>query len=177
MTRMYLAMVMGSRLDGSGSFDTMYGRAPNDRFRYTSKLKEGKRAVTHWEILARGAICSLVRVRLQTGRTHQIRVHFSDVGHPIVGDPLYGKSLKGFDTSRNPLEGRAISSQKRQALHALVLQFNHPASGERMHFYAPVHEDMGRAAQAAFGTEIWTEIEQEFGSITVESVDTTPPNN
>ena len=110
MKRVYLAMVMGSRLEGREVFSTLYGRAPNDRFRYSSKVREGKHAVTHWEIVARGAICSLVRVQLETGRTHQIRVHFADHGHPIVGDPLYGKSLKGFDTSRNPIEGRAISS-------------------------------------------------------------------
>jgi len=169
MTRMYLAMVMGSRLEGGGSFDTFYGRAPNDRFRYTSKLRDGKRATTHWEVLYRGAICSLVRVKLETGRTHQIRVHFSDNGHPIVGDPLYGKSLKGFDTSRNPKEGRAISSQKRQALHALVLEFVHPATQERMRFFADVPTDMGRAAQAAFGDDVWAEIKEEFGESTASS--------
>lgn len=163
MTRIYVAMVMGSRLEGSGSFDTLYGRAPNDRFRYSSKVRTGKTATTHWKILARGTICSLVQVRLESGRTHQIRVHFSDHGHPVVGDPLYGKSLKGFDTSRNPKEGRAISSHKRQALHALILELVHPRTEEKHRFFAPVHPDMHQAAQAAFGANIWEEIKEELG--------------
>lgn len=162
MKRVYLAMVMGSRLEGRGHFSTLYGRAPNDRFRYSSKVREGKHAVTHWEIVARGAICSLVRVQLETGRTHQIRVHFADHGHPIVGDPLYGKSLKGFDTSRNPVEGRAIASHPRQALHALQLEFVHPTSHLSMRFHAEVPSDMRQAATAAFGDAIWEQVREEF---------------
>ncbi len=174
MKRIYLAMVMGSRLEGKGNFETLYGRAPADRIRFSSKIRTGKWAKTHWQILARGTICSLARVQLETGRTHQIRVHFADHGHPVVGDPLYGKSLKGFDTSRNPHEARSIATMKRQALHASLLALNHPTTNERMQFVAPVSPDIRKAACGAFGEDIWELLVRDFGVKLDAEVDTLP---
>ena len=137
-------MVMGSRLEGRGHFSTLYGRAPNDRFRYSSKVREGKHAVTHWEIVARGAICSLVRVQLETGRTHQIRVHLTSQNHPLVGDPQYGASRLHRFRSVSSTVKAGFEQFQRQALHAKELGFEHPITKRYVQFETPLPEDMNR---------------------------------
>ena len=124
LCREYEAVVNGVFRDAQGTVDRPIGRHPTDRKRMAVTEKNSKRAVTHWEVLAVYRGYSLVRCRLETGRTHQIRVHMASLGHPLLGDGLYGARCpdKG-------LEG--------QCLHARRLTLIHPRTGEEMHFEAP----------------------------------------
>ena len=120
-------------------YETLIGRHPTDRKRFSSKVRVGKRAVTHvvCERALRGA--ALVRCRLETGRTHQIRVHMADHGYPLLADPVYGRSPK------DPLLREAAIAVGRQALHARVLGFVHPVRGETLRFEVPPPDDFARA--------------------------------
>jgi 23S rRNA pseudouridine1911/1915/1917 synthase len=141
LTRRYLALVEGVVAE-SGSFRTRYGRDPRERKKFSSRVVAGKRAVTHWTVVERLAGATLIEVRLETGRTHQIRVHFADHGHPVVGDRTYGRRPRS-----EPL--RAVAEQLgRQALHAAVLGFVHPATGATLELTTPPPEDMQRAIAA-----------------------------
>jgi 23S rRNA pseudouridine1911/1915/1917 synthase len=129
--REYVAICLGKVV--ARTFETMHGRHPKDRMKFSSKVKIGKRAVTHvrpLETLAKGAI-TYVACRLETGRTHQIRVHLSDAGTPILGDPLYGGKAP-----KHPLFREAAETLGRPALHARVLGFVHPVTGESLRFEA-----------------------------------------
>lgn len=127
LTRAYLALVHGGFQQDSGSIDLPIGRHPVDRKRMTVTEKNGRDAVTHWKVLERMGVYTLVECRLETGRTHQIRVHMSHKGHPIVGDPVYGRKKEAFSLSG-------------QLLHAYLVGFIHPRTGEYMEFSAPVPE-------------------------------------
>lgn len=129
ITRRYLALVEGV-LPERGSFSTRYGRHPSDRKRFTARSGK-KHAVTHYRIIERLSGATLVEVRLETGRTHQIRVHFSEAGHPLLGDPLYGRP------PRSPEVRRVARSLTHQALHARLLGFVHPITGEQIVRAAP----------------------------------------
>ena len=124
LSRVYLALVNGVPREEAGVIDRPIGRHPVDRKRMAVNEKNGKRAVTHWTLLERCRGYALLECRLETGRTHQIRVHLASVGHPLLGDGLYGARCpdKG-------LEG--------QCLHARALTLVHPRSGERLRFEAP----------------------------------------
>jgi 23S rRNA pseudouridine1911/1915/1917 synthase len=125
--REYVAICIGDV--GEKTFDTLHGRHPTDRLRFSSKVKTGKRAVTHVRPLERfGGHATLVACRLETGRTHQIRVHLADNGTPIVGDALYGK------TPKHPVVREAALAIGRPALHARVLGFIHPITGKKIRF-------------------------------------------
>ena len=140
--REYLGITAPPPPAPSGTLRTFHHRHPTDRKRFSSRVVRGKAAVTHWQLVAAlGASgAALVRFRLETGRTHQIRVHAADHGWPLLGDPLYG---------RPPRELRAVGERLgRQALHAAVLELDHPATGERLRFEAPLPADL-EAAQAA----------------------------
>lgn len=130
VTRIYTAVVHGNLAHDQGTIDAPIGRDPSDRKMYTVTHKNSKHAVTHFVVLDRFGDYTLLQLKLETGRTHQIRVHMKYIGHPLVGDPLYGRA-KG-----NLMEG--------QALHAGVLGFLHPSHGEYMEFEAPLPEDMRR---------------------------------
>jgi 23S rRNA pseudouridine1911/1915/1917 synthase len=134
--RRYHAVVSGALPAAAGTFDTAYRRHPTDRKRFTSRGKEGRRAVTHYRVLEplRGA--TLVEARLETGRTHQVRVHFADAGHPVLGDPMYGRP------PRDPEARQQATRLARQALHAHALGFDHPITGERLRFATPMPPDM-----------------------------------
>ena len=127
--RMYRALIWDKGISAEGMMDTHYGRSPHDRRKFTTKQRANKRAITHWRVAARLGPCSLVELRLETGRTHQIRVHMSEAGFPLVGDPMYGvKRRVDADVKLRRL-GHELGLN-RQALHAAVLGFKHPRTGE-----------------------------------------------
>ena len=125
ITRKYYAVVFGSLKDDEGTIRAPIGRHPNDRKKMSINSKNGKDAVTHYKVLERFHGYTLVECRLETGRTHQIRVHMASIGHPLLGDQVYGPAKQPFR-----LQG--------QTLHAGVLGFLHPRTGEYMEFSAPL---------------------------------------
>ena len=120
LSRVYEAVVRGRLRADSGTIDRPIGRHPTDRKRMAVNEKNGRPAVTHWNVLARYAAYTHVRCRLETGRTHQIRVHMASIGHPLLGDGVYGAPCP-----EKGLEG--------QCLHARELKFIHPRTGEAVH--------------------------------------------
>lgn len=126
-TREYEAVVFGNLKDDSGTVDAPIGRNPNDRKKMCVTQKNSKNAVTHWEVLERFKSYTYIKCKLETGRTHQIRVHMAYIGHPVAGDPVYGvkKEKTGF-------EG--------QCLHARKIGFVHPSSGKYMEFESDLPE-------------------------------------
>lgn len=143
ITRVYLALVYGSPTADSGCIHAAIGRHPVDRKRMSSSTRRGKRAVTHWTVTARFGPVSALELRLETGRTHQIRVHLSEAGHPLLGDPVYGGAGRLSGLKDTALRGM-IRRLGRQALHARTLGFVHPATGAYLEFSAPIPEDMQR---------------------------------
>jgi 23S rRNA pseudouridine1911/1915/1917 synthase len=146
--RRYIAVVAGWPDEASGTFDTLHGRHPADRKRFTTKgLQRGRRAITHYNVVdyLRGAV--VVEARLETGRTHQVRVHFADAGHPLLGDPLYGRA------PRDPSARASACALGRQALHARLLAFDHPETGQRLRFASPLPEQMQRMIAELKGDE------------------------
>ena len=139
--REYVAIVAGAARDAT--IDTLHGRAKNDRVRFTTRVREGKRAVTHVKVLERLRGATFVACRLETGRTHQIRVHLAEqLGTPVLGDPLYAKPPK------DP-ELRAVAAALgHQALHARVLGFVHPITGVAMRWESPPPRDFADALAA-----------------------------
>lgn len=128
VTRKYMALVHGNLSHDQGTVDAPIGRDAQDRKMYTVTEKNSKHAVTHFQVMERFGDYTLLELKLETGRTHQIRVHMKFIGHPLVGDPMYGRS-KGIK-----MEG--------QALHAAVLGFIHPTTSEYMEFSAPLPQDI-----------------------------------
>ncbi|HTO53954.1 MAG TPA: RluA family pseudouridine synthase [Myxococcota bacterium] len=136
--REYLALVRGSPRAESGTIEAAIGRHPTDRKRMSTKTRRGRAALTHYKVEERLRGATLLRVRLGTGRTHQVRVHLSSIGLAILGDPVYGG-------------GRAPGVElglRRQALHAAVLGFTHPRSGDALRFESPLPADLARALEA-----------------------------
>ena len=127
--RIYIAIVQGTFPQDEGRIEGAIGRSPKDRKKMAVVAKGGKTAVTHYKVIERLDRYSVVVCRLETGRTHQIRVHMAYIGHPVVGDPQYGQTA-----TRNFLNG--------QALHSSEIHFRHPLSGEPMNFSAPLPADM-----------------------------------
>ncbi len=127
----------------AGTIRSLHGRHPRDRLRFTTHVATGKTAVTHVEVceVLAGGRASLVTCRLETGRTHQIRVHLAEAGTPVLGDPLYGKP------PRDPTLRAVARALGHQALHARVLGFVHPTTGEPMRFEAPPPADFAAALQ------------------------------
>jgi 23S rRNA pseudouridine1911/1915/1917 synthase len=141
LDRRYLALVEGVVAE-RGTIKTGYTRDPRDRKKFTSRTSTGKRAVTHWTVVERLPGATLIEARLETGRTHQIRVHFKDAGHPLVGDSVYGRPPRDARL-------RAVAHQLgRQALHAHVLGITHPTSGQRVRWQTEPPADF-QAALAA----------------------------
>ncbi len=144
--RRYLALVWGVPDPPAGRVEAPLGRDPRDRKRMAVVPPErGKYAVTHYELVEPLAFTALVAFRLETGRTHQIRVHARHIGHPVLGDPTYD----GMAIRRGPTHGtrqaffrNLFERMPRQALHAHTLGFTHPLTGEALDFSAPLPEDM-----------------------------------
>jgi 23S rRNA pseudouridine1911/1915/1917 synthase len=132
--KVYLAVVRGSLGAASGIIDRPIGRHPRERKRMSVHARRGRAAVTRWTTLERLAGATLVRLEPETGRTHQLRVHLAALGHPIVGDRVYGARRAG--RTGVPL------AFPRQALHAAEIRFDHPGSGLRVAVRAPLPEDL-----------------------------------
>ena len=134
--REYHALVKGGFGDDSGTIDLPIGRHPIDRKKMAvlKNSESAREAVTHYEVLARYGNISYLKLMLETGRTHQIRVHMSYTGHPLLGDEVYGQS-------KIPFEKRHASLLSGQALHAKRLSLTHPRTGERMTFECPLPEN------------------------------------
>lgn len=139
--RQYLAVVYGAMIAG-GSVDAPIGRHPRDRLRQAVVDEPaGKHALTHYRVRERFRAHTLIECRLETGRTHQIRVHMAHVRHALVGDQLYGNGLK-LPKGATPELAEAMRGFKRQALHAQVLEFAHPVNGETISVSAEMPPDM-----------------------------------
>jgi 23S rRNA pseudouridine1911/1915/1917 synthase len=136
--REYLALCQG-RLTGGGTVDEPIGRHRTQRTRMAVR-PDGREAVTHYRIERRLREHTLVRATLETGRTHQIRVHLAHVGHPVVGDPVYG-GRKRLPRGASPTVVAALGAFRRQALHAVRLVLAHPTTGRELAFEAPLPED------------------------------------
>ena len=161
LERAYLAIVWGTPDRTSGTIDAHLGRSHRDRTKQAivhGEREDARHAVTHFEVQERfgaredsTALASLIECRLGTGRTHQIRVHMSHIGHPLVGGMEYGGAYKTkankFD---EPLQS-IVKGFNRQALHARLLAFEHPTTGELMRFEAPLPDDMTRLLEAFRG--------------------------
>ena len=139
----YLALVHGAPPD-RGALDTPYGRHPVQRKRFSSRVREGKRAITRFAVVSRGRGAALLEVELLTGRTHQIRAHFADQGWPLFCDALYGGTRKEGSQADDAVR-RAATSLGRQGLHAFRLAFAHPLTGARVECEAPVPADLKAA--------------------------------
>jgi len=126
ITRRYRAIVHGIIKEDEGTVNAPIGRHPTERKKMAVNERNGKHAVTHYRVLERLKGFTYIECRLETGRTHQIRVHMSSIGHPLLGDTVYGPSRS------------AVSSLQGQTLHAMILGFDHPATGEYMEFSAPL---------------------------------------
>lgn len=125
ITRRYTALVYDNLVQDAGTVDAPIGRDPANRLRQAVTAQNSKRAVTHWRVLERFGRYTLIEARLETGRTHQIRVHMAYIKHPLVGDPVYGPKKQSL-------------TQDGQMLHAGVLGFVHPCTGDYMEFTAPL---------------------------------------
>ncbi|MEA3241663.1 MAG: RluA family pseudouridine synthase [Pseudomonadota bacterium] len=141
IAREYVALVYGRIKQPKGSFASNLGRNPRDRKKMASVMRGGRRAVTHYEVLERLPATTFLRLKLETGRTHQIRVHLSEASHPLVGDQVYGK--KGIERQyAGDAQLVFLRNFPRQVLHARLLGFVHPRSGEYLEFTASVPDDL-----------------------------------
>ena len=147
--RGYLAAAWGHVDEDEFTVDRPIGRDPNDG-RRRAVVEDGKRAVTHVRRLERWVSADLIALRLETGRTHQIRVHLLDVGHPLVGDPYYADGWeKGFVGAGGRWAEELARRTGRLFLHAARLGFEHPVTGERMRFHAPLPDELAEAVEWA----------------------------
>ena len=141
VTRCYLAVVAGCVVAG-GRVDAPIGRHPTDRVRM-AVTSSGRQAVTHYRVRERFRTHTAIECSLETGRTHQIRVHMAHIKYPIIGDPVYGGGLQ-FPRNAEPSLRASLSSFRRQALHAQTLVFRHPVKGTAMRLEAPIPADLNQ---------------------------------
>lgn len=140
VSRQYVAICLGAP-PVEGKVDKTIGRDPNHRKRMAVVRSGGKEAITHFQLAERLGAYSLINLKLETGRTHQIRVHMAHLGFPLLGDPVYGrKPGKNLNLTAHALEH--INQFTRQALHAAMLGLEHPSTGRLMHWEAEIPDDM-----------------------------------
>ena len=151
--RRYAAICLGRLRQDQLTIDTPYGRHHRDRKRFSGRVTADRRAITHLEVRARSATCTLAICTLETGRTHQIRVHLSERGHPIAGDETYGGRRAHSKTTRTLPEIALLTRIPRHALHAYALGFRHPVNGQQLRFELPWPEDLLATATGLFGEE------------------------
>jgi 23S rRNA pseudouridine1911/1915/1917 synthase len=135
INRKYITLVYGNIKEDSGEIEMKIGRAISDRKKMSTRTRRGKEAVTRWKVIERFGAATLIEAKLGTGRTHQIRVHFSAIGHPVLGDKTYGKKT-AIEINRKKIVF------PRQMLHAETLGFIHPVKKEYIEFSSPIPEDM-----------------------------------
>lgn len=141
--RRYLALLVGDLQPDERVVDAPIGRHPVDRLRLTVTDRHGRPARTTFRVRERFGDFTLVEAQLHTGRTHQIRIHASHIGHPVVGDPVYGqRTARKYAPVHDPTLQALIEALPGQALHAAELTFVHPRTGETLHFTAPLPEEM-----------------------------------
>ncbi|WP_191908214.1 RluA family pseudouridine synthase [Hypericibacter terrae] len=141
--RAYQAVVWGVPAKKSGEIEGNIGRHPVHRKKMTVLARGGKPALTRYRVLKSfGRLASLVECRLATGRTHQIRVHLASIGHPLLGDPTYGRATPARLNALPPKVRAVVAGFKRQALHAWLLGFEHPVTGEVLRWESPLPSDM-----------------------------------
>ncbi len=142
--RFYYALVWGNIEEDEGTFVGDIGRNPRNRQIFAVVKKDGKPAITDYQVIDRFGVITFVKIKLRTGRTHQIRVHFSHNKHPVFGDPDYGgdKLVYGAGISeKKKILLQCLSKINRQMLHAKILAFNHPVTGERLYFESDLPDD------------------------------------
>jgi len=153
LERGYLALVWGAPSRPHGTIDANVGRHPASRTKMAVLSGKGREAVTHWRVVetfGRGKepVASLIECTLETGRTHQVRVHLAHIGHPLIGDPLYGQGFKSkLRSLPEPLHGK-LTALNRQALHAAELAFAHPITGTLLKFNSPLPVDLAEIVAA-----------------------------
>ncbi|HBR16218.1 MAG: pseudouridine synthase [Deltaproteobacteria bacterium RIFCSPLOWO2_12_FULL_43_16] len=140
MKRRYLALVWGVVKNDIGTIDLHIGRHVSERKKMSVRTSRGRRAVTHYKVIKRFDNFTLIEATLETGRTHQIRVHLSAIHHPVVGDPVYGK--KNMPSGLSPKLTMLLKNLKRQALHAQILGIIHPETQKYMEWTAPLPDDI-----------------------------------
>ncbi len=141
INRKYLALVLGRMERESGTISSLIARHPVHRKKMSGQVSRGKTAITHYKVKARYDYFTLIECKLETGRTHQIRVHLSENKHPVVGDPQYGKN-RALPSQLTPEQRSAIRQLKRQALHAYILGFVHPILDQYMEFSSPLPQEI-----------------------------------
>lgn len=145
MARVYNALVWGEPLPAAGTVDAALARSANNRKKIAvSKSTQARHAVTHYrrlETYGENQV-SLIECKLETGRTHQIRVHMAHIGHPVLGDKLYGTGMKSRTVHLSAAQKAALDTLDRQALHAAALGFEHPKTGEKHFYEAPLPDDL-----------------------------------
>ena len=144
ITRIYQAVVLGNLKGDRGTVNAPIGRDPKNRLRMAVTDRNSKPAITHWRVEERFGAFTRMTARLETGRTHQIRVHMAYKGHPLLGDPVYGPKKQSVEFPG-------------QALHAQVLGFVHPTTGRYMEFSAPLpseFQELLRKLRGKYGSEV-----------------------
>ncbi len=141
INRKYKALIYGSLRDDSGQISLRIGRSESDRKKMSTRSRRGKEALTTWKVVERFGSATLIEAKLGTGRTHQIRVHFASMGHPVLGDITYGKKTEVEIGPRKIVFPR-------QMLHAELLGFTHPVSGQSMEFVSDLPLDMRKSIEA-----------------------------
>ncbi len=153
LSRIYQALVWGLPSPIADRIEGNIGRNPQNRKKMAVVAEGGRTAVTHYRVLRNlDGVASLVECRLETGRTHQIRVHLAHIGYPVIGDPVYGRAGGRRRATLSPPAQDAAAGFSRQALHAWSLAFRHPVSGEDLRFETALPDDMDRLIAAFGGT-------------------------
>ena len=156
LERAYLAVVWGKPVPGRGTIDAPLARSSQNRLKRAvvrDTHREAKQAITHYKLRRTlGQHTSLVECRLETGRTHQIRVHLAHISHPLLGDQVYATGFKTKQSKLGEASQNALQRLNRQALHAFLLGFDHPVSGDNMRFEAEMPEDLSNFVKSLSNT-------------------------